>query len=388
MNVLEWSRHFRCFPGEGTLDVAGVVAATLATGYAGPVSLEVFSDVVREADPALTARNAMRSLIFLADQLGITSQPPAPTSVDAAFLELAGSPNVPSLLESLGFSFAGAHRTKPVTWWCNGNAHVVVNDGPTPPGPAIGVVAMPFSGIAERATALLWPAIDKTRGSGEAHLPGISSPSGLHVFVSAPAGDDDWRRDFTPHAPAPHGGLLGLDHLTVAVPSGRLNEEIAFLRTLLDLDPGTPEEFIEPHGRLRSRAFRPHTGDLRMVLNVEEVGPGWSASAGITQVAFACADVRAQVRALRERGVPLMRVPDNYYVDLDARFGLSPDDLDDLRDHQLLYDRVGDGELLHAFTTPLDIGFHVEVLERRGGYDGYGSAGTHVRLAMQRPMPR
>jgi hypothetical protein len=24
------------------------------------------------------------------------------------------------------------------------------------------------------------------------------------------------------------------------------------------------------------------------------------------------------------------------------------------------------------------------VLERRGGYDGYGSAGTHVRLAMQR----
>ena len=30
-------------------------------------------------------------------------------------------------------------------------------------------------------------------------------------------------------------------------------------------------------------------------------------------------------------------------------------------------------------------GFHVELLERRGGYDGYGSAGTHVRLAVQRP---
>ena len=29
MNVLEWSRHFRCFPGQGTLDVTGVVAATL-----------------------------------------------------------------------------------------------------------------------------------------------------------------------------------------------------------------------------------------------------------------------------------------------------------------------------------------------------------------------
>jgi len=28
-------------------------------------------------------------------------------------------------------------------------------------------------------------------------------------------------------------------------------------------------------------------------------------------------------------------------------------------------------------------GFYVDLLERRGGYDGYGSAGTHVRLAAQ-----
>jgi 4-hydroxyphenylpyruvate dioxygenase len=28
-------------------------------------------------------------------------------------------------------------------------------------------------------------------------------------------------------------------------------------------------------------------------------------------------------------------------------------------------------------------GFCVELLERRGGYDGYGAANTHVRLAAQ-----
>ena len=32
MNLLEWSRHHRCFPGQGTLDVTGVVAATLVAG--------------------------------------------------------------------------------------------------------------------------------------------------------------------------------------------------------------------------------------------------------------------------------------------------------------------------------------------------------------------
>ncbi len=33
--------------------------------------------------------------------------------------------------------------------------------------------------------------------------------------------------------------------------------------------------------------------------------------------------------------------------------------------------------------TSLATGFHVELLERRGGYDGYGSASTFVRLAAQ-----
>ncbi|MGA9872967.1 MAG: sugar phosphate isomerase/epimerase, partial [Rhodococcus sp. (in: high G+C Gram-positive bacteria)] len=98
MNVLEWSRHFRCFPGQGTLDVAGVVAAALETGYQGPMSLEIFSDVVREADPLVTARDGMRSLVFLEDQLGarlsgparerVSVAPPAPRRTDVAFVEL------------------------------------------------------------------------------------------------------------------------------------------------------------------------------------------------------------------------------------------------------------------------------------------------------------
>jgi 4-hydroxyphenylpyruvate dioxygenase len=385
MDLLEWSRHHRSFPGEGTLDVAGVVAATLAAGYGGPLSLEVFSDVVREADPARTARDAMRSLVFLEDQLSLQPAPPVPASVDPAFLEVPDGPDLPALLEALGFAVAGRHRSKPVTWWRHGEAHVVVNGGDSHE-PALGVVAAPVSGVAARAEALLWPEVARTRREGEAHLPGITSPSGLHVFVSAPPGEvDDWQGDFVPVAGADGAGLLGLDHLAVAVAGDRLNEQVSFLRTLLGLTAGTVEEFIEPHGRLRSRAFRPPAGSLRLVLHVEEVGADRAAVSGVTQVAFSCADVRAEVRALRTRGVPLMPVPDNYYADLDARFALDPELLADLRDHGLLYDRQGAGELLHAFTMPLPTGFHVELLERRGGYDGYGSAGTHVRLAAQGP---
>jgi 4-hydroxyphenylpyruvate dioxygenase len=380
MDVLEWSRHFRSFPGEGALDVAGVVRACLDAGYAGPVSLEVFSDVVREADPAVTARDAMRSLVFLEDRLGRGDVPAPPAVVDPAFVEVPGGPEVASTLSALGFSVAGRHRTKPVAWWRQGDAHVVVNDGS--PDAALGVVADPVSGVAARAKALLWPEVDRTRGDGEALLPGLTSPSGVHVFVSAaPGGADHWQGDFVAEHPVSTGDL-SIDHVVLAVPRLRIEEEVSFLRTLLGLEPGGTEEFMEPQGRLRSRAFRPAAGDLRVVLNVEDSRR--DPATGITQVALACADVRERVRALRASGVPLMPVPDNYYVDLDARLDLAPDLLADLREHQLLYDRAAGGELLHAFTAPLATGFHVELLERRGGYDGYGSASTHVRLAVQR----
>ncbi len=398
MNVLEWSRHFRCFPGQGTLDVTGVVAAVLEAGYRGPLSLEVFSDVVREVEPAVTARDALRSLLFLEDQVAavvdgparelVTPASPPPVQAAAGFLELAG-PVQPAadLLTGLGFARHGRHLSKPVEWWRNGDAHIVLNAGTDEPevrATALGIVAPPVEAVAARAKSLLWPAVDTTRGEGEAALPGITSPSGLHVFVSdAPGGSDDWQRDFEVVGEAPADGWLGIDHVGAAVAPDQLNEEVGFFRTVFDLAPGQVEEFMEPHGRLRSRALRPAKGDLRVVLNCADTAPGHAHPVGVNQVAFAVADVVSAVAALRAHGVPLMAVPDNYYVDLDARFALPPDRLDLLREHHLLYDRIGDGELLHAYTQVLPAGFYVELLERRGGYDGYGSAGTHVRLAMQ-----
>lgn len=413
MDVLEWSRHFRCFPGQGMLDVTGVVAATLEAGYRGPVSLEVFSDVVRESDQQVTARDAYRSLVFLADELSrrlsgpaaslVQPAPPAPERVDLAFLEVADpgcDPDLEALLRGLGFAPAGRHRSKPVTWWRQGAAHVVVNQTPgaDPRSHAVGLATPRVDTVAARAEALLWPEVDRTRGAGEALLPGITTPGETHLFLSAdPGAPDHWQDDFVPDpAAAPTGptgsGWTGLDHVGLAVPPRRLDEEIGFLRTVLGLEAAPVEEFWEPQGRLRSRALEPAHGDARIVVNVAE-GPASGstvpAGAGVTQVAFGCTDLLAEVRALRQRGVRLMQVPDNYYVDLAARTGLDADRVAELREHQVLCDRVGPGEagdteLLHVYTDVLATGFYVELLERRGGYAGYGSVNTQVRLAVQR----
>jgi 4-hydroxyphenylpyruvate dioxygenase len=400
MNILDWSRHFRCFPGQGALDVTGVVAAALEAGYQGPLSLEVFSDVVREADPGVTARDAMRSLLFLeaelagvlvapAADLAAAAPPPSPR-IDGGFLEIASPPShslAPDLLDGLGFACVGSHRSKPVTWWRNGEAHIVVNEGETTRtthATALGVTAPPVDTIADRAQALLWPKVDTVRGADEAALPGLSTPSGLHVFISDARGaTGDWQGDFVPTGATHSDDLAAIDHVGVEVAPHELNQEVAFFRTLFGLSPAPVQEFMEPHGRLRSRSLRPAEGDLRVILNVVESGTGHEPEPGVNQIAFACADVAATVQGLRSRGIALMAVPDNYYVDLDARFGLPADFVEHLRRHQLLYDRDTDGELLHAYTEVLPTGFYVEVLERRGGYDGYGASNTHVRLVAQ-----
>ncbi|GAA4115068.1 sugar phosphate isomerase/epimerase and 4-hydroxyphenylpyruvate domain-containing protein [Nocardioides fonticola] len=387
MDVLEWSRHHRSFPGQGTLDVAGVVAAVLEAGYDGPVSLEVFSDVVREAPAAETAADAIRSLAYLDDEVArrrgrTPTTPPAPARVDPAFLELPADAGTEDVLRRLGFELVGWHRHKAVARWRRGEAEVLLNAAAD--RPALGLVTEPVARLAERARDLGRPAARVTRRDDDAALPGVVSPGGLAVFASAADGVDDWRRDFPAPEPSAAAGLR-LDHLNLAVDPTRLGEEAAFLRTVLGLAAAPVEEFIDPHGRVLSRAFRPIDGSLRLVLNAVEVPEAVRARrpSGLSQIALACDDLRAEVVRLREAGLPLLAVPENYYRDLQARLDLDDALVEDLRAHGLLYDRIGAGELLHVFTPVLGSGIHLELLERRGGYDGYGAANTHVRLAAQ-----
>jgi 4-hydroxyphenylpyruvate dioxygenase len=113
-----------------------------------------------------------------------------------------------------------------------------------------------------------------------------------------------------------------------------------------------------------------------MVLNVAQVG---AADVPWQHVALACDDVLAMARTLRsEHPDLLLPIPANYYDDLEARHEVDPE----LRRLGVLYDRDERGEFLHLYTVTVGRVFF-EIVQRIGGYEGYGAVNAPIRLAVQ-----
>ncbi|MFC7527364.1 bifunctional sugar phosphate isomerase/epimerase/4-hydroxyphenylpyruvate dioxygenase family protein [Actinoplanes sp. GCM10030250] len=403
MDVLQWSRHHRLFPGQGAFDLPGFVGLVLAAGYDGPLSLEVFNDVFRQADPARTAVDAMRSLIALEDRIDGPARrlPAAPELAGLAFTEFAvdgqSGPELRTALRGLGFTHTGQHRTKPVELWEQAACRIVLNSAvtrPQAPGAAtisaFAITSADPQRSLQRAEALSAPAHPNVREPGEAELAAIIAPDGTSVFVTRP--DDDWRSDFLPTGvpAAPGAGLRTTDHLGLAQPFDHFDEAGLFYHSVLGLDHLATEEYAAPFGLMRSRAVANPDRTVRLALTVALLRRGeWAPAVADPQhVAFSTDDIIATAAALSRPGLPAplpsLPVPDNYYADLAARFALSDDFIATLCRYGILYDRdASGGELLHLYTPVLGGRVFFEIVQRRH-YDRFGEANAPVRMAAHR----
>jgi 4-hydroxyphenylpyruvate dioxygenase len=405
MDVLQWSRHYRCFPGQGGFDLVDFTARVLEAGYAGPLSLEVFNDVFRQADPDRMAIDAMRSLLLLQEAVPARLHPvrlPGPAPLRGyAFVELAIDPasvgETQRLLHALGFAQVARHRTKPVTLWRAGDARILLNAGaPQPAGvAAIAVESDDPHASAARAEALLAPVLERHRGPGEADLAAIAAPDGTQVFFCrtderAPAGS--WLQDFVALDPTGEegdgSGVERVDHIALSQPFDYFDEAVLFYRSVLGLEPRDSLELAAPDGLVRSRAVSDAAANVRFALNVPLLAHDSAATTGLQHVALRCADVPAAARRIRERGAPPLEIPANYYDDLAARTDLDIELVETMRELGVLYDHDEHGELLHCFTPVVGGRLFFELVQRLGGYDGYGAANAPVRMAAQRaPEP-
>ena len=412
MDVLQWSRHHRLFPLQGRLDLVGFTGAVLAAGYRGPLSLEVFNDVFRQADPHRTAVDARRSLIALQDAIAGTLTP-APELGGIAFTELGvdgeSGPELETVLRALGFTHTGQHRSKPVQLWEQSNARILLNSGA--PRPAEGTAAIRAFALesadpersARRAAELLARPLPRRRRQSEADLTSVAAPDGTEVFFcrtaptrggkpqttpkDEPVAAHGWLDDFLPtgEPAAPPTGVTAIDHLSLAQPFDRYDEAALFYRTVLGLTDDEAGEFAAPFGLIRTLAIRDAGRRVRIALSAPVLRRGdWAPAIPHPQhLTLATADLARTAAALARAGTPLLPIPGNYYDDLDARLDLEPGLRSEIRDLGAMYAEDEHGRYLQLFTPVVGSRIFVEIVQRIG-YRGYGFANDPVRMAAHR----
>lgn len=408
MDVLSWSRHFRNFPGQGALPVASFVRDLVDAGYRGPLSLEIFNDEFRSAPARLMARDGLRSLLLVEAEAGATALPAIPAFDGVEFLEFAvdeqSGRRLAETLRSLGFHYAGRHRSKSVDLFRQGRINMILNSEQDSAaaehfqfhGPSVCAMAFRVGNATQavkRAEALLCPPWQESTGPGERQIPAVRAPDGTLLYLVEPAPDRTsiYDADFNLFPEVAAASLLrNVDHIAQALPMGRMDNFVLFYRALFGFMPEQLWEIPDAMGLIQSRAMASVGRDIRLPLNISESRETTTgrflttfSGAGVQHIALSTDDIRATIEQLSSRGTQFLPIPGNYYEDIEARWGLDSDQLSVLRNHNILYDRDEAGEFLHAYTDPFDDRFFFEVVQRVGDYQQYGAANASVRMAAQ-----
>lgn len=422
MDLLYWSRHFRNMPGEGDLPVVDFMRAISATGYDGPLSLEIFNDQFRGGSPTNIARDGHRSLMWLMDQtrrLEPTPQfnlPDLPANIEVKgveFIEFAASPTetpeIESSLSCMGFCREATHRNKKLSVWRQRDIRIVLNTEET--GFAHSFYLNHGSGVCDiglrvsdaQATAIRAEALDATLfrqplGPGELDIPAIRGVGGsvLH-FIDGKSGlDDVWQVEFTPTGEtAPDFGLTRVDHLAETMNYDEMLSWTLFYTSIFAMQRRPMLDVADPDGLVRSQAISSGDGKTRITLNGAQshrtLAGGFladSMGSAVQHIALASRDIFASAEAMAAAGFQPLEIPENYYADLQARYGLEDHRIDQLRRWNILYEADEGGEFYQFYGKPLQNGLFFEIVERRADYDGYGAANAPFRIAALKRLMR
>jgi 4-hydroxyphenylpyruvate dioxygenase len=426
MDYLSWSRHYRCFPGQGELAIDPFTDALHATGFDGLVSLEIFNDSFRAGSARYVAIDGQRSLLVMLDELrqrtgvpvrGLPPLPPRAHCRGIDFIEFAldeaAAETFQTALTTLGFAKVGVHKSKAVTRWRQGDINLVVNCDKEgfahsfniTHGSAVCAMALKVDDAAatlRRAAELLDLPFRQVVRTGEIDIPAVRGLGGSLLYFI----DDNtelgrhWEIDFEEPrssaggSEAPDAGLIAFDHVSQSMQHEEMLTWLLFYTSLLAVQKTPAQDVLDPGGIVHSQVVDTTDGAFRLVLNASQSRQTLSSrfltdlfGSGVQHIAFVTSDIFATAKQLRARGVELLAIPENYYDDLEVRFDFQPGALDRLRANNVLYDRQGTGEYFQIYTKTFDGGFFFEIVERRA-YAGFGAANAAIRLAAQTRLVR
>ena len=426
MDYLSWSRHWRCMPGQGEMDLPAFMDGLAATGYRGYLSLEIFNDRFRAGSARSVALDGHRSLILLLDeasrragrQLSEVAAMPPPTAVrNVEFIEFAvedpDRERFETMLAAMGFAKAGVHKSKDVALWRQGDIRLVLNSDregfahswQITHGTSVCAIALKLQdarATVSRAKALLEKPHVGAIGPDEVDIPAVRGLGGsLVYFVDPQTALGRWSDvDFTATGADETGtGLVAIDHISQSMQYEEMLTWLLFYASLFETRKSASQAVMDPGGVVQSQVVESGVGadgggGLRLILNGSQSNRTLASrfvseffGSGVQHIALRSSDIKATVRALVAGGVEMLPIPENYYDDLEARVDLSPAEIDELKALNILYDRDEKGTFHQAYTTSVAAGFFFEIVQREN-YDGYGAANAGVRLAAQSRLAR
>ena len=182
--------------------------------------------------------------------------------------------------------------------------------------------------------------------------------------------------------------LAAIDHVAVCVEPGALSRWIAFYENVLGFHEAHHEDIVTDRSAMNSRVVESENGSIKFPLmeparakaksQIEEY-LDYHRGPGAQHLALLSSDIVATVRAMREADVPFLETPASYYDALPARLGNIGQDLDELRELNILVDRDRWGILLQVFTKPMTgrpTGF-LEIVQRKGAR-GFGAGNVRA----------
>lgn len=422
------SRHFRSLPGEGDLPLADFLRAVAATGYDRMLSVETPNNRSRGSARAI-ARDARRALDHLADQAGRdepsawldrSGMPPKARVLGVEFVEFTASPVearvLGNLLHRLGFARVAKHVAKDVSLWRQAGINIVVNSEQKGYAHSacvmhgtsvcdIGLMVDDAAATARRALAFGANDFSQRRGRGELAIPAVRGVGGsvLHFLDHGSELATVWDTEFRPlpeDALARPAGLARIDHVAQVMKQDELLTWTLLYTAIFDIGKAPEVSVADPGGTVQSRALQSRDGAVRFTLNGVDTHHTFagrfvsdSYGSSVQHLAFATDDLLRTAGQLAANGFESLPVPASYYAETAAEFGLSEGTVQQLEAAQAFYDEDGSGgTYLQLYSRPIGDGFFFEIVERRGGYAGYGARNAGWRTAALKrlagPLPR
>ena len=175
-------------------------------------------------------------------------------------------------------------------------------------------------------------------------------------------------------------GLKYVDHCVGNVGWGEMNKWVKFYEDVMGfklLITFDDKDISTEYTALMSKVVSNGNGYIKFPINEPAEGRKKSQieeyidfykGAGVQHIAVATDDILHTVSELRARGVDFLEVPATYYDDLLDRVGEIDEDLQPLKDLNILVDRDDEGYLLQIFTKPVQDRptLFYEIIQRKG----------------------